>query len=734
MAEETGIIPSPPKLPTFGMTDGEQIIDGNGNIFEYNAEQDEWIYRGQIEEPDIVTWDQDGLVYPSVYRKLLLIQELMDRGIDFGLFKLDTPGDTPYYYFFYSADDLLRFYPETGSRLRVELDRNRLYHKLLRSCCAGPKGPTGSTGDTGRAGVPADDEKFRLPSSVTSGEFDIDTTVETPIETAISTRLFRDETILVEYLLAIDSGSDVVSVNGAGDINLTEEQKQAAELESEARGLAEQGDIDGAIAKLEEIIELVVDVARINSIIDSLNFDGTWPEEQSPLQIIIYDDQIDIDLTGTELNFDRSTNRLWGTLAFTHGADDIADWRYKARQRGPKGKDGNDGSPFVEISSQVLDDPQIRSSEAVVSLRKSDLTNQLTYLSDTLPSDVCVSNLSLSAGALPVGDILSAKFASAKLTTRRCKDIGFYEYNSSPVGVAAAAYVHPPLELPAWEPTGDCLTAARFSAYKFEWWDLTDPKYPFRIFVPPRPNEQCCQEPFFWCPNVGDNPCGVNHWRCGGLETLPSGVADAQGLSCDGSAKEPILKPPSPKAPDCDCDCESPISFELQNGGMSYGTVNLGPTQGQQSYSNGDASVIDTRVETYKVNFKASGPVEIVVELMWEPIVCGGQDVEIENCQYREDCEVHTTIIFEDNNSNATISGGGASELSAIPSNASFIVTPLSGTNIDVVLNVMVNDTQSQCCRGYEIRIGAVYIGDDITQAQVGQTDVIVVDGDFVPL
>jgi hypothetical protein len=167
---------------------------------------------------------------------------------------------------------------------------------------------------------------------------------------------------------------------------------------------------------------------------------------------------------------------------------------------------------------------------------------------------------------------------------------------------------------------------------------------------------------------------------------------------------------------------------------MSYGTVTLGPEQGQQSYSNGDASVIDTRVETYKVNFKASGPIEVVVELMWEPIVCGGQDVEIENCQYRENCEVHTTIVFEDNIQNAEISGGGVSELSAIPSNTTFTITPLSGDDIDVILNVMVNDTQSQCCRGYEIRIGAVYAGQDASAPQSGQTDVIVVDGNFVPL
>ena len=1247
-----------PKLPTFGMTDGDQIIDGNGNIYEFNAEQSEWIYRGIIEIPDVVTLDQDGLVFPAVYRRLILIQELIERGIDFGLFKLDTPGDLPYYYFFYSPDDLIRFYPETGSRLRIELDRHRLYQKLLRTCCAGPKGLKGLKGQTGRDGVAADAEKFRLPYSVTSGEFEIDTIVATPIDTQISIRLYRQETdLLVEYLLGIGSGSDIVSVNGSGNVNLTDDQKTAAELTFEARGLAEEGDIDAAINKLEQVVALNVNVSITQTIIDSLEADGIWPEEENQLQIIIYDDRIDVDLTGTELNYDRSNERLWGTLAFTRGASDITEWKFKARQRGPKGRIGTDGDPFLQITKQVLDDPEIQSNEAVTSVRKSDLTNTITYLSRAMPSDNCVGDLAISSSTLPIGDILRAKFVSAKTTTKRCKDIGYFEYQASATGIDALEYTPPELELPAWEPTPNCVSASRFSSYKFEWWDLTDPKYPFRIFVPPRPNEQCClatgslihtkhglipieeleigyevvcadgminpiskffkngkqrcikltfndgssivctpdhkfpvggqlieaqhlqpfdqihkapgilgwlkehkegsdndsergyiigyllgdgwisdssvgivgaekdresfdraykilssefgqvtiredkpenevvleskwcsnrsieyfrqkgwhknlqhpsgpkmeiplsiynesykfyqgffsalidsdgcidangsinvnfsileklpkvckrlldyfgissclkkhhqannkfkdvsdsdfvyridvhrgsirkfanlitlansrklanlqlfdakdpelfskpslghdefnsdefksgliagafmfhggynkithrasinttlpnglrqelpkelgippegrkyyknchniigkfidesminglrdyavgflrsaiyhryglnrrsfvinrneqserqfvakcmdklgikyrltehntpfdkkqyritidnnhhiyklfmmtghrdrigclnislphisaglisvksreeagvcdtynltippmhmivadgsivkncQEPFFWCPNVGDNPCGVGHWRCGGLEKLPSGAADAQGLSCDGSTREPILKPPKPMAPECDCDCESPIAFELQNGGLSYGVVNLGPAITQQSYSKGDVSVIDSRVEAYKVNFKASGPIEIVVELEWYPEICGGADVESENCQYREDCEVHSTVIFEDNLSNAEISGGGVSELSGIPGNKTFTVRPLSGDSIDIIMNVRVNDTQSQCCRGYEIRIGAAYIGTDAQSQQFSPTDVIVIE------
>jgi hypothetical protein len=272
------------------------------------------------------------------------------------------------------------------------------------------------------------------------------------------------------------------------------------------------------------------------------------------------------------------------------------------------------------------------------------------------------------------------------------------------------------------------VTASRFSSYKFEWWDITDPKYPFKIFVPPRPKEQCCQEPFFWCPNVGDNPCGVNHWRCGKQEQLQSGAANAQGLSCDGTARVPIINTPKLPPPECDCDCDSPISYELQNGGLSHGIINLGPSQSQQNYSSNEVSVIDSRVDIYKANFKSTGPIEIVVDLSWDPNVCGGVDQEPKNCQYRDDCAVHSTIVFEDNNNNAEISGGGVAELSSIPGSKTFAIKPLSGSNLDVVINIMINDTQSQCCRGYEIRLGAAYTGSDI-KTQKSESNVQVIHG-----
>jgi len=240
-----------PKLPSLGNKDKDQIVDSAGNIYEFNSEQEEWIYKGIVPDPDLVGFSVDGLVSPDVFRKLSLIQELIERGFDFSNFKLNSDVSNPYYYLFHSSDDLIRFIPEknvvprkvvvSGSitdlvlsqgittigvsganftsdlsglvlevdfnkyvvlsntsntiklagetslkvgdsfkvvspeliktQLRIEVDRSKLYQKLVRNCCVGPKGKQGLQGDKGTNGIPADNEKFQLPISTTDGAF-----------------------------------------------------------------------------------------------------------------------------------------------------------------------------------------------------------------------------------------------------------------------------------------------------------------------------------------------------------------------------------------------------------------------------------------------------------------------------------------------------------------------------------------------------------------------------------
>ena len=87
-----------PRLPSYNVKDGEQVLTSSGNIFEYNIEKNEWVCIGIVPEPDVVSPESDGLVSPDLHRKLALIQELIEQGYDFGNFKLDTDVQDPYFY------------------------------------------------------------------------------------------------------------------------------------------------------------------------------------------------------------------------------------------------------------------------------------------------------------------------------------------------------------------------------------------------------------------------------------------------------------------------------------------------------------------------------------------------------------------------------------------------------------------------------------------------------------
>ena len=159
---------STPKLP-HNPVDGEQVSDRNGNIYEFNAEQNSWIRLGVLESPPVVTLQNDGLVPPEIYDKIKSVEDLIQQGIAFEKTKIyvGKRPDNPYFYFFHSTDDLVKFRPEqliTGEqRIRLEVDRARLLQKLTRTPCIGPQGLPGSQGDPGKDGEPAANETYHQP-------------------------------------------------------------------------------------------------------------------------------------------------------------------------------------------------------------------------------------------------------------------------------------------------------------------------------------------------------------------------------------------------------------------------------------------------------------------------------------------------------------------------------------------------------------------------------------------
>src|SRR5882672_3394868 len=209
------VVPSVPRLPLHGIADGTQVKDDVGNIYQFDAEDRTWIFKGQPTCPPVVTKDVAGLVPPPIFEKLQLLSRLKSKGIDFRTFKLATAanGGMPYFYFFFSSDNLIRFIPEGPSRLRLEVDRARLLARLTRQCCVGPQGLPGVQGLAGRDGSPAAPEIFQIPDSIVGNTLNVSATVNTPIDTPISLRFYKGSTELVEILIPVDAIYNDVTYN-----------------------------------------------------------------------------------------------------------------------------------------------------------------------------------------------------------------------------------------------------------------------------------------------------------------------------------------------------------------------------------------------------------------------------------------------------------------------------------------------------------------------------------------
>lgn len=680
-----------PRLPTFGNTDGDQVVDQNDNQYEYNSELNEWVFMGQIASPDVVTEDEDGLVSPDIFRKLILIQDLMKRGIDFSRFKLDSPVENPYYYLFHSSDDLIRFTPEKNNEpkelklissitsletvndttvlglenidsltvgeaaglvletdfgnfnilsntatsivvagsetsirvndrvkivkpevfkteLRIEVDRGRLYQKMIRNCCVGPKGLEGDVGDAGSAGDADVDEVFELPLSTTDDTFRWSSIVDTPIGTPISLRVFRQ-----------DNDDDV-------------------------------------------IIEIV------------------FPIDGGPVLIIVSGDEIDIEVTSSDVTYSATSRVFEGFIVVTSGGDDIDTWRYKVRQVGPTGADGEDGLSFIEVAAEILDDPSLRGTEAIISLRKSSVSDDIIFLNGTLFEEIPTSNLGALDGG-SISDVEKDLFVSAEVTINEARDVAFYNFLIPDVPV-------PPLDLPAWTPTRDCVQARRWALYKYDWFNRVEPNYLYNISLPPKPDEACCQEDFFFCPNVGDEPCAIE------------GKPDS----------------PTPIPTPCICDCENPIADQFGDEGFIMPPIDL--TDPSNAFTSSDdiiispesvdpnasevledqpggqdvvvedsfvddedvkasaigtiESVVDGTINRFIQDITGTGNIQIDVSLDYDSDICGGEVEERKSCAYVDPQAFRAMFTLESLTGDAAITSPTMAETRVIPTSVTF--------------------------------------------------------------
>jgi hypothetical protein len=200
------------KLPPFdgNLIDGGQYADSEGVIYEYNKKSDSFINKGVIKTPPNVNEETNGLIYPKLYDRILLINKYKNQ---LNLIKFQTEIMMPsYFYYFNSSDDLIRFYGETRETLRCEVDRGRLYQKILRNVCVGERGDVGYEGDQGWPGMSAPKERRIIPKFISNVEATFTVDVNIPIDTPISIRLYNKYDIKTSEILIETDGTNADNI------------------------------------------------------------------------------------------------------------------------------------------------------------------------------------------------------------------------------------------------------------------------------------------------------------------------------------------------------------------------------------------------------------------------------------------------------------------------------------------------------------------------------------------
>jgi hypothetical protein len=474
-----------PKLPQ-DASNGDIVCDRYGNIWEFDGTQNTWVFKGGIGEAPPVSEQEDGFVTPDIHDQLEYLSQLKDLGISFDILKVE-PAIDGYWYKLISTNKTIRFEPESENKVRIEIDKGRLTRTLSMLKCPGKQGPPGDQGLSGKDGTPASPEIQYIP--VTGGTdglaLFIDATIETELDTDVSVRLFRDGSAApaLDYRISLETGA----------LSFT----------------AIDADLDGNIDTTKTILEVL----------------------QNPTD---------------------GTSQVVGSIYLTDTTwDSLGDWAYRAGQVGKTGERGDDGLPTLEIVPTEFQDPILRSKKAIVSLRQDDARGDIYFLRAELFEKNCVQYLSIQrvCEIFQVAANEAECFIGVKRTLDECKDTDKYCLD-------LICPDKPSLTFPEWTPTDVCWSQRHFNISTFDWAKITNvgedvvpwpeanqrddrnPAYPWNIVTPGAPGERCCQEDFFYCPNVNEAECPITEVN-------------------------PIARPLSISSC-CICDC--PIALEIQNG------------------------------------------------------------------------------------------------------------------------------------------------------------------------
>lgn len=533
--------------------DGEEVCDKYGNRWRFNLEEETWTSRGSLVPPPTVSEKSDGLVTPTIFDKLSKIRRYLANNQNKPPLKI-LPGTDAYWYYFRSSDKFIKFRPESENSLRLEIDKSKIFQALMRAICPGSRGPQGDKGPPGSAGEAGPAEVCFQPE-ITADKLDFAIYTPTPLlgdrsdiilpnnhVPNISVRLFKvvvPQRGTSQKLKLHDQLQNLaIYFHGHDDI-LPQFQRTRNLLINQSLGLNKQDLLCGL--SLSKVLVLpigsevrstplvTVTIDPLGKVVPSISFDSKYP--------------IDVEKSLSTISYDSTTHIVCGSLYLLNGRPWEGIWCVKSRQQGPDGVQGKSSEAAVRIVECQLDSSNVIATCPIVNARLDCDQNTIFTLCSDLLSEVCVQSVLVPAasGAISDKSALDALFASAQMVLDECKLI--YRYRLTIVDDEISD-----LNLAYWDPQPGCLTQRHFAKQNFDWVSKTTAnacegqavwydsnltarsgKYPNEIISADKPpKDACCQEDFFYCPNIQDSGC------------TDTGT---------GSAPPPVPPPPVPPTP-----------------------------------------------------------------------------------------------------------------------------------------------------------------------------------------
>ena len=530
-------VPKFPKNPL----NGNQIIDKYGNKWTYNANYAAWISKGDTTPPEMATETKNGIITPEIYNKIRYLSTW--QGKIPTRFKL-SPNTDAYYYYFTSSDGLIDFAPESGTDLRIEVNKGRLFSILYKQSCQGEKGLIGPQGLKGPAGYLAKSELAFVPTfTPTTASFKIFTT--TPLYPGGPVKLENRHVPDISIRLYDLSGAVVVDNPTYNQINYLN------------RYFFDEPDMLKEIALFSAYLDKIaigVDPNDDNSIPPSRVYSDTYavigttvlaeilvdPLGVKYPRLTVFDPSINITLdvpkTLESIRYDDSNNFTMGSFIFN---GDVEPYSYGIRiqQKGVDGVFGDTGSSCLQIKECVIDGQNIVATCPIVNVRL-DCEEQVFYSTCAqLLGNLCVQYIALQANNNVLNDrpTMESTFLSVETTLNDNKLVLSYkpELRATP---------QLDLDLTNWTPTDECRKARHFGSYSFLWDDGKPLSCAPAVFAngvldalgqlasAPK-SDGCCAEPFFYFPAIQNGVCTTT--GTGG--TVPPVTSSSGTSSVSGS-------------------------------------------------------------------------------------------------------------------------------------------------------------------------------------------------------